>query len=59
MEVDYFFQPLQWFNFIKAYILAAKQVDIIIIINIIIIIIIIKDINKVLIIMDIIIVAIE
>jgi hypothetical protein len=57
MEVDYFFQPLQWFNFIKAYILAAKQVDIIIIINIIIIII--KDINKVLIIMDIIIVAIE
>ena len=54
MEVDYFFQPLQWFNFIKAYILAAKQVDIII--NIIIII---KDINKVLIIMDIIIVAIE
>ena len=56
MEVDYFFQPLQWFNFIKAYILAAKQVDIIIIINIIIII---MDINKVLIIMDIIIVAIE
>jgi len=50
MEVDYFFQPLQWFNFIKAYILAAKQVGIIIII---------KDINKVLIIMDIIIVAIE